>query len=157
MEQQRFRCRHCGKLKVRRALEQTYCGEKACQQARRNAWRREKYSEDSDYRLNQRASTAAWLSSQGGARAYYRRYRSRRKASTPSAERGSGNAEGGLRPPLLRSVGEKARRVPCITSVDANRDASFGDLPLKSGRYTLCPAGANRDAVLVEIRVVPDG
>lgn len=157
MEKQRFRCRHCGKIKVQRVLEQKYCGERACQQARRNAWRRDKYAEDVDYRRNQEASTAAWLSSQGGAAAYYRQYRLRRKTSTTSEEGGSLKAESGLSRVFPRSVGEKKRPGSRGAPSNANRDASSGNLRLKSGRYTLCPTGANRDAFLVEIRVVPDG
>lgn len=157
MEKQRFRCRHCRKLKVQRVLDQKYCSERACQQARRNAWRRDKYAEDSDYRRNQQASTAAWLSRQGGAAAYYRRYRSRRRASVVAEERGSREAESGLQVEAVRPVSEKIRSRPYPPPMSANRDASSGDLRFKSGRYTLRPAGANRDAFLVEIRVVPDG
>ncbi len=156
MEKQRFRCRHCRRLRLKRVWDQKYCSEKACQQARRNAWRRNKYAEDLDYRHNQRASTATWLSSQGGAAAYYRRYRSRQKASVVAQERGSHEAKTGLRSKAARPVGGEIQPGLFRSPVNANRDASRGDLRLKSGNYMLCPAGANRDAFLVEIRLIPD-
>lgn len=159
MEKQQFRCKHCKKLKVQRVLDQKYCSEKACQQARKNAWRRDKYAEDTDYRRNQQASTAAWLSRQGGAAAYYRRYRSRRKASIVALENGSGEAEGGPTSEAARALRVRGKKHleyrPSFAN--ANRDACLGDFCLKSGNYMLRPADANRDVYLVEIRVIPDG
>jgi phage FluMu protein Com len=134
-----FRCRHCWKLKALQVEGQRYCGEKACQQARKNEWRRTRYAEDPDYRLNQQASTETWLASQGGAAAYHREYRQRRKTGgTPRVGRG-----------------DEARKAS--VSVSANRDASPGDLPFKTGRYVIAPVNANRDAYLVEIRLVSSG
>lgn len=160
MEKQRFRCRHCGKLKLQRVMEQKYCGAKGCQQARRNAWRRTKYADDVDYRRNQQASTSAWLSSQGGAAAYYRQYRMKQKASRIPQE--SGGREDGLGIEKASDMTEDAKMPDtCFLPVGANRDASSGEFRLKSGRYKICPSGdfpgANRDAFLVEIRVIPDG
>lgn len=157
MEKQHFRCRHCGKLKLQRVMGQKYCGEKACQQARRNSWRREKYAEDSDYRRNQQASTAAWLESQGGAAVYYRRYRTKQKASRIPKESGHGEDRSGI--PSASDVTDCAKMPPdsCLPPVGANRDASFGEFRLKSGTYKICPSGANRDAFLAEIWVISDG
>ena len=86
MEHQLFRCRHCQKLRLQRRQDQRYCGSEACQKARRNAWRRSRLELDPDYRTNQQASTKAWLESQGGSRAYYRRYRQRRQQQSRCAD-----------------------------------------------------------------------
>lgn len=124
-------------------MDQRYCGERECQKARKNAWRREKYAQDSDYRANQRDSTNAWLSEQGGSAAYYRRYRNRPKNSAiPRAV--SGQSSPSTAPPLR-----------------AKRDAELAKSALPSGVYTLVPVqpdgAAKRDALLVEIAVFPRG
>jgi len=53
---------------------QRYCGTRACQQARKNKWQREKQQADPDYRSNKRESQQAW---QKGNLTYWRQYRSR--------------------------------------------------------------------------------
>ena len=140
MKQGRFRCNHCRKLKSLRVEGQKYCGEKACQQARKNEWRRRQYAEDPDYRKNQQASTEVWLESQGGAATYHREYRRRRKRRGAS---GMGRKA---------VVPAKPEAIAC-----ANRDAPSGDLPLKTGRYVISSANAKRDAYLVDIRLVSSG
>jgi hypothetical protein len=37
---------------------------------------------------------------------------------------------------------------------NANRDARSGEMQIKPGIYKICLAGANRDAILVELRVI---
>jgi len=141
MDYGRFRCRHCRKLRRKRTLDQRHCGASECQKARKNAWRREKYAQDFDYRANQRDSTNAWLEEQGGSAAYHRAYRRRRKK--PSASRAASEQT----PPLA------------VPPLSAKRDAKFTESALPSGVYTLVPAqpvgSAKRDALLVEIAVVP--
>lgn len=76
MEQVTFRCACCRRI-VRRNLRvkmQQYCGAKACQQARKNKWQREKLQTDPDYRVNKRESQQEW---QKANPAYWRQYRSR--------------------------------------------------------------------------------
>ena len=122
-------------------MDQRHCGASECQKARKNAWRREKYAQDSDYRANQRDSTNAWLDEKGGSAAYHRGYRSRRRnASKP------------------RTASEQSS--PSWSSPsNAKRDAKFAKSALPSGVYTLVPAqpvgSVKRDALLVEIAVVP--
>ena len=67
-----FKCRHCGRVGVEKRKGQKYCGSRECQASRKREWNRRKYASDPDYRLNQRESTEAWLSSQGGAAQYHR-------------------------------------------------------------------------------------
>ena len=156
MKAKRFRCRHCGELKLSRKKGQMYCGERACQKARKSRWRREKYAEDLDYRINQRESTQLWLESVGGAAKYYRGYRKKRKRRQVKPEavlvvnRGSISAEKSL---FAKPHGLLGRY--------ANRDAISRNSLLKSGRYFIFPIGgkygANRDAIRVEIEVISDG
>jgi hypothetical protein len=124
-------------------VDQRYCGARECQKARKNAWRREKYAQDSDYRANQRDSTNAWLDEQGGSAAYHRTYRRRRKNPSPP---------GAVSEPSPSSL---------TPQLGAKRDAESAESPLASGVYTLVPlqpdGDAKRDAFLVEIAVVPRG
>lgn len=137
MNNARFRCRCCGELKPRQSAEQRYCGKAACQQARKKAWRRAKYANDPDYRLNQAQSTAAWLEKQGGAAAYYREYRRRCRQQG-------------------RQPGTPARPDPS-PGPSANRDANQDDSPVLSGVYHLVPlGGANRDAISVQLSVIAE-
>jgi hypothetical protein len=144
MANERFRCRCCGKLKARRTPDQRYCSEPVCQKARKNAWRRERYAADPDYRLNQRESTKVWLDANGGAAEYYRQYRRDRKKRRDEPSR----AEGGTDP-----VAFSAAR--CREAAAANSDAMLQKNVVISGRYELVPVGgANRDAFEVEIRII---
>ncbi|OGR99861.1 MAG: hypothetical protein A2V88_13850 [Elusimicrobia bacterium RBG_16_66_12] len=138
-----FRCRHCQRLRLKRTAEQRYCSGEGCQKARKNAWRRTKLALDPDYRANQRASTKAWLASQGGSGAYYRRYRKRRRQQACCAD----NADHVARPV----------RTP-VVAAGAKSDAESGQSRVTSGRYRLlrCDA-AKSDAIVVELSVVPDG
>lgn len=142
MDYGKFRCRHCGKLRRRRTKEQSYCGESACQKARKNAWRRAKYSTDADYRSNQRDSTNAWLAEQGGSAAYHRAYRRGRKEMTPATSSVS---------PAVQSD------APAST----NSDASIEELCLESGVYALTRIGgksdANSDALFAKISIISAG
>ncbi len=136
-----FRCRHCKRLRLKRTREQRYCSSEGCQKARKNAWRRTKLELDPDYRANQRASTKAWLASQGGSGAYYRRYRNRRRQQARCAD----NAD------------HVARRVRTpVVAAGAKSDAESGQSRVISGRYRLlrCDA-AKSDAIVVELSVVP--
>lgn len=148
MAQKRFRCRHCGKLCAMRVREQRYCGAAACQQARRNLWRREKMDTDADYRMNQRDSTAAWLKAQGGAAVYHRNYRKRRRLLEMSASHLETPDDG-----MQSNLEAKA----ASWRASAKRDATIGDSPIKPGRYLLFCEHAKRDATWVEIRLISSG
>jgi hypothetical protein len=152
MRKTRFRCHHCKRLYVTRVLGQAYCGDSACQRARRNAWRRTKYESDADYRLNQKSSTADWLFSVGGAAKYHREYRQkkRRVAEQCSKAKTTLKAKEPSNTSLFAGVTAGA-------NTSANSDALLHETPIKSGRYKICPAGANSDAFIAEIRVILDG
>ena len=72
-----FICIHCGEsvlLNVRLKGKQSYCGKKGCQQARKNAWEREKLK-DADYRKKRSAQKFRWRKSKPIYK-YQKRYRS---------------------------------------------------------------------------------
>ncbi len=142
MGDDRFRCRHCKKLRLRRNPKQRYCSGEGCQKARKNAWRHTKLELDADYRANQRASTKAWLESQGGGGAYYRRYRKRRRQQAHCVD-GADHVVGQERTPLA--------------AADAKSDAELRQSGVSSGRYELLRCGAAKsDAIVVELSVLSD-
>jgi hypothetical protein len=122
-------------------------------------WCREEYAKDPEYRLSQKESTDAWLAAQGGAAAYYRAYRirkRRRKLESESAEPKAikTEAEGKAKEAFVGSLfaGEASE-----IEASANRDACLRIGPIISGTYELFPQGANRDAITVEIRMISSG
>jgi len=140
MGDQLFRCRYCRKLRLKRSAAQHYCGREPCQRARKNSWRQSKLREDPDYRANQRAATQAWLESQGGSAAYYRRYRE------------------GRRQQALACCTEQtypATRHCARPGPGAKSDAEAVQTRVKSGIYRLmsCDA-AKSDAIVVELVVI---
>lgn len=150
MEKNRFRCLSCGKLRMIRKKGQMYCSDKRCQQCRKNNWRRKKYQEDPDYRLNQRDSTKAWLVSQGGGARYYREYRKRKKRHRKKLAQAVSNHGASMEQLSLFAK----------NSISANRDAREGNSLLKSGTYMIFPisgrCGANRDAIGAKIEIILD-
>ncbi len=175
----KFRCVCCGRLRPLRVSGQKYCSEKACQFARKNRWRREKYGSDSDYRLNQKESTATWLESRGGAATYYRDYR-RRKNGTSNQSMTDGTQSQTMAPVTgpnanKRQATEEAKNSKRTMSVsqepgdaslfavdaavdntNANSDESTQNIEIKTGIYRIYPAHANSDAFLAEIRVITE-
>ncbi len=169
-----YKCRHCGRINVEKRKGQKYCGRKECQRSRKREWNRRKYASDPDYRANQRESTAAWLSSQGGAAQYYRAYRHRRREKEDAPGAASEHQAKGERGKTLdktspSAVISKRLDIPSssaesttVLDESANMDARSSENAIKSGRYSLCPAGANgdtsrganRDPIVVELRVI---
>jgi hypothetical protein len=140
---------------IRRTESQRYCGRQECQRARKKNWSRQTYAKDEDYRENQKASTAQWLESQGSAAEYYRDYRRRKRKALLEAD--SVRGEGSGKP-------SREGDTPAVTSLfaptestqdeSANRDATSLKPLINTGRYRISPADANRDAYLVEIRLI---
>ena len=150
MKDERFRCRNCKRIFPRRVTEQKYCGAAACQRARKREWRQEKYQSDEDYRLNQKASTAAWMSKVGGAAHYYREYRRRKKRVADSSGKKEKRRESKTSCPASLFAG-----INTGSDISANRDAKTHHSSIKPGRYKMSLSGANRDAFWAEIRVIP--
>ena len=64
-----FICSHCRRRcrkDVRIKSSQRYCGSKACQQARKNQWERDKLKRDSTYHLKRSSNKKAWYSKYPG-------------------------------------------------------------------------------------------
>jgi len=150
MGYRQFRCRGCHKLHRQRVAGQRYCSAQSCQKKRKNAWRREHYATDIDYRLSARDSTRLWLEAQGGASSYYRKYRLRRKLSQPTIIDPNGPQS------LKRNKGlSNQQSAPSLQC--ANSDTKLAQLPVITGRYFLIPpGGANSDAILVQLSVITD-
>ena len=73
-------CCHCTCLfEICRNPRQTYCAKIACQNARKQRWRREKLQTDPSYQENQKASQAKWLKKNTP---YWQRYREQHPAYT---------------------------------------------------------------------------
>jgi hypothetical protein len=156
MQEHRFRCRHCKKIRLQRTDGQQYCGDAACQQARNNAWRRERYEVDPDYRANQRASTKTWLESQGGAASYYRAYRKRRKQQQRKQQRQREEQQRAQEAASAELVTKLA--LTSAATESANSNTKTPQNAVKAGRYRLLPCDpANRNAILVELLIIPDG
>lgn len=148
MERQQFRCRHCKRIRVKRHEEQQYCGDVPCQKARKNAWRRQKYKLDADYRANQASSTQSWLDAQGGSAVYFRDYRMRRKQRRGDSQLSEAQARN-------EGASDSGRPTGSEAPVGANSDVKTAKRRIKSGRYTLSPyGGANSDAILVDLNVI---
>lgn len=69
-----FRCACCKRIRPRnpRVKSQRYCGERSCQQARKNKWQRDKEEADPLYRANKRECQRAWRNRN---KDYWTRYR----------------------------------------------------------------------------------
>lgn len=70
------RCAHCGRFFIPnpRVKDQSYCGRKECQRARKTRWQREKMKTDPEYQANQRESQRSWRERNPG---YWKQYRMR--------------------------------------------------------------------------------
>jgi hypothetical protein len=167
MEDGWFRCKECQSVRRQRTPDQRYCDKEGCQRVRKNAWRRAKYGSDADYRDNQRDSSHRWLEAQGGAAAYYRRYRKRRREKsareaksapqlckqvpTPPGTNPTHESKAACAEP--RSSAKSNAKVTRPSR--ANSDAFPPQLPVISGRYRLIPdGGANSDAISVFLSVI---
>jgi hypothetical protein len=166
MKARRFKCRHCGRVVTDGKTGQKYCGDKECRAARKGDWRRKKYASDAEYRIGQKESTEAWLEKQGGAAAYYREYRVRKRLE--KAKQKAIAAFESIRtsePTSMAKVeaeiagGERSLFAPLgsVVGASANRDACLRFPFIKAGIYELLPQSANRDSITVEIRMISGG
>jgi hypothetical protein len=96
MKRATFRCACCRLILPRNAKvkNQRYCGDKACQRARKRKWQREKLEADPDHRTNKRESQRVWQSKNP---TYWQEYRRR-------------NPDSGERNRQLQQVRDRAKR-----------------------------------------------
>jgi hypothetical protein len=174
MRTMRIKCRHCRRLVSQGKPGQKYCGRKVCQRARKRQWSRSKYGSDPDYRLNQKESTQAWLKSRGGAAQYYREYRRRKRRLRVEMQEAAAAA---LRCGACETAAEAAAAVSIrqsggaensgtesifapnvgLLTPRANRDAGPRYSSMESGIYEILPIAANKDAIMVKMRMISSG
>ena len=129
-----IRCAHCKRLVPAnpRCKNQTYCGRKECQRARKRKWQRQKMETDSDYRENQRDCQQHWRENN---RDYWRNYRSRNKRYC-------------IRNRLRQKIRDRKHRTQHVL---AKMDTLLsGVLPI-TGRCFILPSLAKMDALEVDI------
>ncbi|MBS4067319.1 MAG: hypothetical protein KGZ62_01815 [Sulfurimonas sp.] len=135
---ERKRCAHCGcPLDLNgRTKNQSYCGNKECQRARKRLWQKQKRATDPDYKANQKECQKAWVEKNPD---YWRNYR---KEHPEYVERNR----------LL----QKVRRSKQSAGV-AKMDASASDSSVGSGSYWLIPERgvAKMDASIRKVHLVP--
>ena len=134
-------CRYC-KRKYRknpRVKRQQYCGNKACQRARRRRWQRQKMVTDPDYRLNQHDCMLRWRKRNPH---YWRHYRKTHPSYT-------------LQNRMLQVIRNLNRmRSPLIAKMDPIK----ADLPVIPGIYYIlrkCRQIAKMDALLQKVFIMP--
>lgn len=150
MEKRKRCCTHCHLSFIpSRNIQQHYCGEQVCQNARKRNWRKHKRRSDGDYRENQQRANKKWQQHRSD---YWHQYRE----SHPNY------AQRNREQQRLRDQ-QRSRKV-CKS--DAFHLAKSDALPntktpldtVKSGIYRLIPVMrcdlAKSDALTVEISVV---
>ena len=146
-----FICHHCHQKKFcnpRLKGQQRYCGEPACQRARKRAWQAEKMTSDESYRQRQKACLKEWRKKRP-LHEYQRQYRQEHleyvvKNRSRQSLRNRKRAE-------MREAADPQK----IVKMDA-----LEILSIKSGTYLLCPydmEGSEKivkmDALIVELNV----
>ena len=134
-------CTYCGRKyrKNPRVKVQKYCGNVACQRARKRRWQRRKMATDPDYRLNQHDCAQRWKKSNPG---YWQQYRK----DHPSYTSKNRNLQ------RLRNLN---RIAPAMI---AKMDPIKTDRCVIPGIYYLlrkCRQIANMDAILQKVFILP--
>lgn len=136
MESGTRRCRCCGKTFRPRPQvpKQRYCGERACQQARKRAWQKERRHDDPDYRENQREAQKRWASRHPE---YWREWRQRHpeyreRNRRQQAERNARRRTSPPPPPLPPSS-------PVTDDAIAKMDVWTRESGLNPGTYRVTP------------------
>ena len=129
------KCAHCRRhfRPNPRIKNQSYCGSKECQRARKSNWQREKMASDPDYRANQQDSQKNWCRQNPD---YWREYRSRKQKYCQRNRQ-------------LQKCRDERRRANL-----AKMDASGPFFDVKPGTYQLLPGDphlAKMDALMVKI------
>jgi hypothetical protein len=147
-----FYCKHCGKRtrkNPRLKDTQEYCGQKSCQQARKNKWEREKFKKDPVYRKKRLCQKAKWRKDHK-ADQYQKVYRQGNPDYVNS------NRE---RQQLRNKNAQKAISEFLKPSNIVKTDALIAEEPVIGGLYEILPCktspGQNivkTDALIVELR-----
>jgi len=145
-----FRCKHCGKLFKRNPRIksfQRYCGQKGCQQARKNAWELLKITTDERYRERRQASKKRWRKHRPG-HVYQKKYRETHPDYVTH------NCE------QQQNRNENRKMVNSCTKI-VNTDALPSGRPINPGLYALLPWDKGKkekivktDALMVQLTVL---
>lgn len=137
-------CAHCHQSFIPcRNPEQYYCGNRACQTARKCLWRKQKHT-DPDYRENQRRANQAWHHRHPG---YWKKYRTNHPSYTEH------NRE-------QQHSRDQRRKLADLNKAShlAKSDALPTKMAVTSGTYHLVPLShphlAKSDALMVKISVL---
>ncbi len=136
MESITFRCACCRCFRRRnpRVKNQHYCGDKRCQQARKNKWQREKQQTDPAYQANKRESQQIWTENNPD---YWKQYR-REHAD------------------YCRHNSEQQRRRDASCANLAKMDALTHLLHDTTASYLICPAeGVSRKKDALAVKIIP--
>jgi hypothetical protein len=125
----------------RRNPNQRFCNQSACQNERKRQWRKQKRSEDPDYRENQRRAQKKWREKSSN---YWRGYREK------NPEYIHANRQKQKIRDLLRANAQDKVNASLL----AKSDALVANSPIKSGRYILIPDLAKSDALRVNISLI---
>lgn len=137
MIRREFKCQHCKRMRPRnpRVKKQEYCGERACQNARKNKWRNKKRRSDDGYRKGADESQKQWLEKNPD---YWQRYRDEHPKYT----------EKNRAKQVLRN---KSRRTAMIAKSDALHSFFIEDTRRYEVKRVVADEIAKSDALIVEI------
>jgi hypothetical protein len=144
MKRRTRRCRHCRCYfeVCPKVKDHQYCGNPACQKARKRNWQKRKLAENEVYRRDQKDAQRLWLGKNPG---YWKTYRSEHPGYTEK------NRIGQRRRNALSAGKLKSGKI-------AKMDAIMPKTHALSGRYKLVPLSVSRiakmDALIVEIDVI---
>ncbi|MFA4920336.1 MAG: hypothetical protein WC581_13990 [Thermodesulfovibrionales bacterium] len=142
-------CGQCGRYFIPdpRQKNPRYCGEEACQRARKAAWQREKMIRDPVYRANQKQSQADWQSRNAD---YWKLYRA---AHPEQAERNRDLQK--VRNKHRHSRGVVKMDALVIAKMDASRSGKTSVGSWLPGSFWLVPVIAKMDAIKVILHRIP--
>ena len=147
-------CAHCGAYFIPdpRQKNPRYCGEPACQRARKAAWQREKMRLDGDYQANQKRCQQDWCKANPG---YWKKYRD---THPQQAERNrilqrvrNRKRQAGISQ-ICSSAGQAVKMdTSLIAKMDASKSSGTSGNTSFSGQFWLVPVIAKMDALKVNI------
>ena len=135
-----LKCKHCGRLfranpRIK-SIQQHYCGQKECQQARKNAWERVKIIKDDSFRHRRQSSKKRWRK-QYPAHLYQHQYRATHPDYVVDNRKNQ------------QKRNEKRKTVDQCTKI-VKTDALSLKMPIQPGVYTLVPWNKNNDGKIVK-------
>lgn len=144
-----FVCLACGKEKPgspRSADKQSYCGEGACQRARKALWQRQRMAADPDYHANQQHCYQEWCRDHSGYWSGYRQTHPKQAERNRLLQR-----QRNCRRRCRNTAGSSPPAI--IAKMDASVSPKASKPPM-NGEYWLVPVIAKMDALRVKITTI---